>query len=153
MRVIKYIVIHCSATRENQYVTEADIEKWHSTRFKKIGGKHIGYHFLIYTDGTIVKTKNLEHMGQHVSGANSNSIGICYIGGLDKNGKSKDTRTPLQKAGLISVLVELRKILPSAKILGHRDFSPDKNGNGIIEPWEYVKDCPCFNAIPEYTHI
>jgi N-acetyl-anhydromuramyl-L-alanine amidase AmpD len=152
-RYIKYIVIHCSATKEGQRVTEADIEQWHSKRFKRIGGKHIGYHILIYADGTIVHTKKIEYTGQHVAGNNANSIGICYIGGLDKNGKARDTRTPRQKKALVKVLTDLKRDYPHAVICGHRDLSPDLNGNGIIEPQEYMKDCPCFNAIDEYKNI
>lgn len=153
MRIINEVDIHCSATKEGVWVDEATIEKWHSERFKKIGGKHIGYHVLVYLDGTVVQTKGLEYMGQHVSGSNQYSIGICYIGGLDKNGKPKDTRTPEQKASLIKVLLELKRSYPNIKIKGHRDHSPDLDGDGIIEPFEFLKACPCFDAIKEYKYI
>lgn len=151
--MITEITIHCSATKEGLWFEEKDIELWHSKRFKKIGGKHIGYHVLIYLDGTIVQTKGTEFIGQHVAGNNSKTIGICYIGGLDKNNKPKDTRTPEQKVSLISVLKELKKSYPNAQIKGHRDNSPDLNGNGIIEPFEFLKSCPCFDAITEYKNI
>ena len=108
---------------------------------------------LVYLDGTIVQTKSFELIGQHVAGSNSNSIGICYIGGLDKNGKGKDTRTPEQKESLLKQLKSLKKTYPNATILGHRDFSPDKDGDGIIEPWEFMKECPCFNAKTEYSKL
>jgi N-acetyl-anhydromuramyl-L-alanine amidase AmpD len=152
-RYIQHIVIHCSATKEGKNVTEADIERWHAARFRRIGGKHTGYHILVYTDGTVVYTKGLQHIGQHVAGKNANSIGVCYIGGLDKSGNPKDTRTPEQKKALVRLLKYLRKDYPHAEILGHRDFSPDTNRNGLIEPWEYLKACPCFNAKEEYKAI
>lgn len=153
MRKIKYIVVHCSATKEGQWYEEADIERMHAKRFQKIGGKHIGYHVLIYLDGTVVQTKGTEFIGQHVSGHNQDSIGVCYIGGIDAKGKGKDTRTPEQKKALLSVLRELKKSYPDAVICGHYDFSPDTNGNGKVDPWEKIKECPCFDAKSEYSNI
>lgn len=154
MRNIKVAVIHCSATPEFRDLKESDIERMHSTRFKKIGGKHIGYHYLILLDGAVIKTKGHEHIGQHVAGANSETIGICYIGGLDKAGKKgKDTRTMAQKHSMHKLLIDLKEQYPELKIRGHRDYSPDKNGNGIIEPFEFMKECPCFDARKEYQHI
>ena len=153
MREITEIDVHCSATVEGNNIKEATIESWHKKRFKKIGGKHIGYHVLVYLDGEIVKTKSYEFIGQHVAGANSNSIGVCYIGGLDKKLKPKDTRTPAQKEALIKVLTQLKHMFPKAVIKGHRDHSPDLDGDGIIEPFEFLKSCPCFDAMTEYKHI
>ena len=88
-----------------------------------------------------------------MSGQNSRSIGICYVGGLDANGKGADTRTPEQKEALIWLLSRLACMFPDATIKGHRDYSPDLNGDGIIEPWEYIKECPCFDAAIEYSNI
>lgn len=149
MRRIDYIVLHCSATRKGQKVTVKDIEKWHRDR----GFRTIGYHYVIYEDGTIVPGRPLDQVGAHVTGYNANSVGICYIGGLNKQGKAEDTRTPEQKASLLELLRELRGRFPMAAIAGHRDFSPDKNGNGVIEPFEYIKQCPCFDAKVEYKSL
>ena len=91
--------------------------------------------------------------GAHCTGHNTHSIGICYIGGLSANGKCKDTRTEKQKKALLNLLTNLRKLYPKAKIIGHRDTSPDKNGNGIIEPKEWVKECPSFDAKTEYKKV
>ena len=52
-----------------------------------------------------------------------------------------------------ALLKELRNRYPEAKIMGHRDISPDKNHNGVVDPWERIKECPCFDAIPEYADI
>lgn len=149
MRKIKYIVLHCSATKEGQKVTVADVDRWHKAR----GFRKIGYHYLIYLDGSIHTGRDLEEVGAHVSGSNSNSIGICYVGGLDAAGKGKDTRNEQQKAALFFLLQKLKERFPDARIVGHRDFSPDKNGNGIIEQFEFMKECPCFNAITEYKNV
>ena len=88
-----------------------------------------------------------------VVAAESLGIGICYIGGLNADGKPKDTRTEEQKASLFFLLQQLREQFPDAMICGHRDFSPDLNGDGIIEPWEWMKACPCFDAIDEYQSL
>ena len=149
MREIKYIVLHCSATKEGQRVTVEQIDKWHKAR----GFRKIGYHYLIMLDGEICKGRDLAEIGAHVAGSNANSIGICYVGGLDAAGKPKDTRTEQQKAAMFYLLQQLREQFPKAQILGHRDFSPDRNGNGIIEPWEGMKACPCFDAIKEYKNL
>jgi len=149
VRRIDEIVIHCTATREGQPVTVEDITSWH----KKRGFTTIGYHYVIDLDGNILNGRDVDKSGAHVENRNSHSIGIVYVGGLDKNGKGKDTRTDKQKAALLSLLLDLRKMYPKAKILGHRDCSPDKNHNGIIEKWEWLKECPCFSAIDEYRKI
>ncbi|MDD4728576.1 MAG: N-acetylmuramoyl-L-alanine amidase [Dysgonamonadaceae bacterium] len=145
MRKINKIIIHCSATKEGQNFTTDDIDRWH----KKRGFAKIGYHFVIYLDGSVHKGRDISEVGAHVQGQNSNSIGICYIGGLDVNGKSKDTRTDAQKTSLVKLVAELKAQFPNTTILGHRDYSPDLNGNGIIEPWEWMKDCPCFDVSKE----
>ena len=150
MRKIKVAVVHCSATPEGRDLKEKDIEAMHKVRFKKIGGKHIGYHHVILLDGTDIQTKHYDFIGQHVAGANSETVGICYIGGLDKNLKPKDTRTEAQKKALEFRLKELVKQFPGLKIRGHRDYSPDLDGDGIIEPFEFLKVCPCFDARNEY---
>ena len=91
--------------------------------------------------------------GAHAKGYNAHSIGIAYEGGLDANAQPTDTRTPQQKQTLIALLRQLRNTYPATRICGHRDLSPDLNGNGVIEPQEYIKMCPCFNAANEYAAL
>ena len=74
------------------------------------------------------------------------SIGICYEGGLDSKGRPKDTRTEWQKHSLRVLVLTLLKDYPECRVCGHRDLSPDRNENGEIEPEEWVKACPCFDA-------
>lgn len=145
MRTINKLIIHCSATKAEQKITVADIEKWHKAR----GFKKIGYHYVIYLDGSIHKGREISEIGAHVQGQNSNSIGICYVGGLDATGKPKDTRTETQKTALRNLVQELKQQFPKVEILGHRDYSPDRNGDGIIEDWEWLKACPCFDVKQE----
>lgn len=146
MRKINKIIIHCSATKEGQKVTVADITSWHKAR----GFKTIGYHYVIDLDGNVHKGRDESVIGAHVTGQNSNSIGICYIGGLDMFGKAKDTRTPLQKEALKKLVSDVCSRYDIKEIKGHRDYSPDKNGNGIIEPSEWLKECPCFDVQTEF---
>ena len=149
-REVTDIVIHCSATAEGKNYRAEDIDMWHKQR----GFKGIGYHFVIDIYGTIEKGRPLSEIGAHVKGHNKCSIGICYIGGLDKSGNAKDTRTDEQRRSLRILLQELVKAIPSINnIVGHRDFSLDKNGNGVIDKHERLKECPCFDAIPEYRDI
>lgn len=149
MREIKHIVIHCSATKEGMFFDSENIDNWH----KKKGWSGIGYHYVVLLDGMLEKGRKDEKIGAHVKGFNSNSIGVVYIGGLDKKGKPKDTRTDLQKESLKELLKRLKWMYPKAEILGHRDFSPDLNKNGIIEKNEFIKACPCFDAKKEYENV
>ena len=146
---IDYLVVHCTATKENQHITVEDVRKWHTNK----GWSDIGYHYLIYLDGTIKKGREDNKQGAHVKGYNKHSLGICYVGGVDKDLKAKDTRTEAQKEALCYLLKELKEFYPNAEIKGHRDFSKDLNNNGVIEPFEWSKMCPCFDAINEYDYI
>lgn len=96
MRQINKIIMHCTASREGQPLTVADIDKMHRAR----GWNGIGYHYVVYADGSVHKGRSVEKAGAHVSGHNADSIGICYVGGLDGSGNPKDTRTEVQKAAI-----------------------------------------------------
>lgn len=147
MRKIRLIVVHCSATKVTSNYTAQQMERDHKAR----GFNSAGYHFYIPKSGNRIALRPLEMIGAHVTGFNSESIGVCYEGGLDAVGKPADTRTKEQKEQLLLLLKELKAIYPDAKIVGHRDLSPDKNKNGIIEPHEWIKLCPCFDAKEEYA--
>ncbi len=134
MRKINLIVIHCSATREDRMLTPDDLELQHRRR----GFNGIGYHYYIRKDGTVCLTRAIERIGAHVKGFNSESIGICYEGGLDCRGRPADTRTPEQHAALRLLIHQLKEKFPGCRVCGHRDLSPDRNGNGEIEPEEWI---------------
>jgi N-acetylmuramoyl-L-alanine amidase len=155
-RSVDLIVIHCSATRESQDYTEKDLLRDHRAR----GFSKIGYHRYIRKDGTVIVGRDFSEVGAHVEGHNAHSIGICYEGGLDdrstaKKSLAKDTRTQAQKEAMIKLIKEAIEYssFNVKRIVGHRDLSPDKNGNGVVEPNEWVKMCPCFEAIPEYKYL
>ena len=142
MREIKFIVIHCSATREDHPFTEHDLKIAHRLR----GFDGIGYHFYVRRNGDIKSTRQVERVGAHARGYNTNSIGICYEGGLDCHGIAQDTRTEWQRHSLRVLVRALKMDYPEAQIVGHRDLSPDLNGNGEVEPMEWTKECPCFEV-------
>lgn len=142
-RVIKELIVHCTASQEWVDLTVDQIRSMH----KKNGWSDIGYHYVIYRDGSIHNGRNVNISGAHCEGHNSISIGIVYVGGLDKNGKAKDTRTDAQKASLTSLLKNLKKLYPNAKIMGHRSVW------GENTPSKWKKQCPCFNAVAEYANL
>ena len=154
MKTIDAIVIHCSATRAGQDVRAADIDKWHKER----GFARIGYNYVIDLDGTVEVGRPLTMDGAHcntsgLSGLsyNKHSIGICYVGGLDVFGNPADTRTPEQKQALTELVYKLMDEHPGiVEVIGHRDASPDKNGDGVISRNEWIKQCPCFDVKSEF---
>lgn len=148
-RTITDIVIHCTASKTDRDYTAGDIRRMH----KQIGWADIGYHYVVRLDGTIEPGRDVDTVGAHVRGHNAHSIGVVYVGGLGNDGKPCDTRTENQKNALLNLLLMLRRLYPNARISGHRDFSPDKNGDGIISPCEWIKDCPCFDAKREYARV
>lgn len=147
MRHIKYIAVHCTAGSQKQSIEDLRAE------FRRKGWKNPGYHFVVKPDGGIVQMLDEEKVSNGVKGYNSVSINVAYIGGIDAQGKATDNRTEAQKHSLENLLRILRGKYPKAVIQGHRDFSPDLNGNGKIEKCEWIKACPCFDAKEAYAHI
>lgn len=151
-RAIDRIVIHCTATRAGRPYTVADIDRDHRARgFGAGASRPCGYHYVILPDGRVQPGRREDEVGAHAAGFNSRSIGIVYVGGLGADGRATDSRTPAQKAALAALVraVAARYRVPPARITGHRDLSPDKNGNGRVEPSEWTKQCPCFDVRPE----
>ena len=141
-----YIVIHCSATREDREFTENQVNESHVAR----GFGKWGYHYYIRKEGRVVKMRAENEIGAH---DNRCSIGICYECGLDRNGKAKDTRTNAQKKAMRELVADICKRYEIVDVLGHRDTSPDKDGNGIVERWEWLKECPCFEVKDEFVNF
>lgn len=156
MKTIDSIIIHCSATRAGQDLRAKDIDRMHRQR----GFVQIGYNFVIDLDGTVENGRPLSIDGAHCNtkgfskeSYNKHSVGVCYIGGLDANGKPADTRTEAQKNSLRDLIAKLCKEYSIIELLGHRDTSPDLNGNGEVEPTEYIKACPCFDVRSEFSNF
>ena len=135
MRKIDYIIIHCSATKEGIDWKAKDIDQWHKQR----GFNKIGYHYVIDLDGTVETGRDENETGAHCVGYNKSSIGICYIGGLDRNLCPKDTRTDKQKEALWNLVIKLLAKYPNANVYGHNEFAK--------------KACPCFNVKKEFESV
>lgn len=148
-RIITDIIIHCTASQPCADLSADDIRRMHKAQ----GWSDIGYHYVVRLDGTVEEGRDVDIIGAHVSGFNKHSIGVVYVGGMDMQRRPKDTRTENQKNALLLLMMDLRKLYPNARIRGHRDFSPDKNGNGVIEPTEWIKQCPCFDAEAEFRRV
>lgn len=136
MRKVNEIIVHCTATAEGKDFKVEDIDRWHKAK----GWNCIGYHKVVYLDGSVHQGRPDSKIGAHCFGHNNNSIGVAYVGGVASDGKTpKDTRTPQQKTSLVKLLTELKHKYPEAAIRGHRDFT--------------AKACPSFDATNEYKNI
>lgn len=139
---IRFLTIHCSATPEGRDVKAETINQWDIAKFGQIS-----YHWVIELDGRMRRTLSDNEKGAHVGKRNTGNIGICYVGGLTVDARgAKDTRTPAQKTAMLTLCRTYRGRHPDIVIKGHRDWSPDLDGDGIIEPNEWIKQCPCFDV-------
>ena len=135
-RKINEIIVHCTATAEGKDFKVSDIDRWHRAK----GWDGIGYHQVVYLDGSVHPGRPMYKVGAHCLGHNQNSIGVVYVGGVASDGKTpKDTRTKEQKVALRKLLTDLKRLYPGATIHGHRDFAN--------------KACPSFDATSEYKDI
>ena len=134
-RNISMIIVHCSATPEGKDVSVESIRSAHKAQ----GWSDIGYHYVITLSGDVKQGRNVDLIGAHCQGKNTNSIGVCYVGGVGKDGKPKDTRTERQRIQLKQLLIQLLILYPGARIYGHRDFAN--------------KACPSFDATKEYKEL
>lgn len=129
MRKITEIIVHCSATAEGQDFRAADIDRWHRQK----GWSGCGYHYVVCLDGTVERGRPDAEPGAHCYGHNMRSIGVCYIGGVDAQGRAKDTRTVQQKMALRRLVQDLLHRYPGATVHGHCEFAR--------------KACPSFDVL------
>ena len=130
MLPIRYLTIHCAATPEGRDVKAATIDDWDRAKFGQVS-----YHGVIELDGTYVVGLPDTKKGAHVGGKNTGNIGICYVGGMDKQMKKpKDTRTDAQKATMRRIVIQYRAKYPGIVVRGHRDWP------GV------AKACPSFDV-------
>lgn len=158
MRHIDKIIIHCSSTPQGRHVTVGQIDSWHRQR----GFRSIGYHYVVYLDGSVHKGRKESEIGAHCSGCNANSIGVCYIGGLAADGKTPaDTRTDSQKDALSRLVAELKSRYPSATVHGHNQltctrlrhspgFNPQTCVQNCVACRYSAKACPSFDVKAEF---
>lgn len=132
-RKIDKIIIHCAATPEGRDVKTETIKSWH---IKGNGWSDIGYHFVIELDGVVKTGRPLHRTGAHTRGENIGSIGVCYVGGIDKDKNPKDTRTEAQRMAMDKLINSLKMDYPEASVHGHNEFA--------------AKACPSFDVSKEY---
>ena len=145
---ITRIVVHCSATKPDQDIGAHEIDEWHRDPKKHppSGWAMIGYHAVIRRDGTVEGGRPLDMVGAHAFGHNLYTLAVCIVGGLDPNGNPEDNFTLEQYRSLGMLLKNWRMAFHNVNdVCGHRDLSKDIDGDGVIEPWEWMKDCPCVD--------
>ena len=132
MRDLNRIILHCSATKEGRDYAVETIRKWHTDpKPKGRGWSDTGYHYVIHLDGSVSQGRPLDRSGAHTKGHNADTVGICYIGGIDKEGKPNDTMTPEQNKAFRMLVLSLRTLFDAdMTIHGHNEFS--------------AKACPSF---------
>lgn len=140
MRDINAIVIHCSATPDGDARFTRD---WIDAEHRKPkngrpGWQSIGYHWVVHVDGSVHAGRPEDAIGAHVEGNNARTIGVCMIGTA--------RFTAAQWDSLRALVEDLKERYPAAIVCGHRDYSPDLNGDGLIDPWEWFKVCPGFDV-------
>ena len=138
VKSVRWIIVHCSASREDRDYTVEQMLRDHKAR----GFRTIGYHFYIRRNGEVTQHRHLLEVGAHCRPYNRCSIGICYEGGLDANGKPKDTRTIAQRGSLVALLIKLKKQFPKAFIRGHNEM-----------PGATPKSCPNFKPSKEFAYL
>jgi N-acetylmuramoyl-L-alanine amidase len=122
-RPVTELIWHCAATPEGKDFTVKDIDAWHKAR----GWSKIGYHFVIYRDGTIKAGRPVDEVGAHVQNRNAGTIGACYIGGVDARGRNpKDTRTAAQRAAMLWLTKQLAATYGLKIISGHNQYNKGK---------------------------
>ncbi len=134
MRPINEIIIHCTGTVPSNSTTVESVRRYHVNHN---GWKDIGYHYLIYLDGSIHQGRPIDQAGAHCKNHNQKTIGVCYVGGLDEKKKAKDTRTEAQKKALHHLVDSLKTAFPTiTKVSGHYMYDN--------------KPCPCFDVRAEF---
>lgn len=146
----KRITVHCSGSRKGRSMTMNELRSFHtSPKPHGRGWSDIGYHFVIDLFGNVHTGRPITRQGAGVKGHNKDTVHICLIGGLDRNGKPAFTYSDRQMEALFKHILHLDDTYPSldlANTRGHRDYSPDRDGDGKIGPHEYIKQCPCFDV-------
>lgn len=142
-RTTDYIVVHCSASPPKVDVGAKEIRQWHRAK----GWVDIGYHKVIRRDGRVEDGRPIDVVGAHVENHNSNSVGICLVGGIDDKGRPEDNFTRSQFHSLALLLTELRTKYPNAEILGHRDFPGVKKACPSFDVRSWLKTVPAVDDV------
>ena len=146
MRPINSIIIHCSATRVDEDLTEQQLEAAHIAR----GLSECGFHYYVRYSGLVVSMRDLDTVGEHCPGHDEGSDGICYEGGVNCFGEPADTRSFHQKCSIRALIRCLQSDFPNCHIYGCRELSTYFNCNGKIHRDSYEKLSPCYSVAAEF---
>ena len=135
MRKLTRIILHCTATPEGRHVDVDTIRSWH----KKRGWSDIGYHYVIYPDGSVHAGRDVAKVGAHVVGHNADTIGVVYVGGTDAGGKAKDTMNAAQETAFVNLVKHLRDQYGPLTLHGHNEYA--------------AKACPSFNVKQKFEWL
>ena len=135
MRKLDRIILHCTATPEGRHVDVDTIRVWHKAR----GWSDVGYHFIIYVDGSVHAGRAVEKTGAHVSGHNATTIGVVYVGGTDAAGKAKDTMNAAQETAFVNLVKHLRDQFGPLTLHGHNEYA--------------AKACPSFKVKDKFKWL
>lgn len=145
MAKLQYLVIHCTATPEGRKVSAADIRRWHTSPVSK-GGRgwsRVGYTDIIHLDGSVERLHNNNddsnvdafEVTNGSKGYNTISRHIVYVGGVDKAGKPKDTRTDAQKQAMEEYVKAFHAKHPDVKIIGHNEIAAKACPSFDVQKW------------------
>jgi N-acetylmuramoyl-L-alanine amidase len=135
VRKLDRIILHCTATPEGRHVSVDTIRVWHKAR----GWSDVGYHFIIYVDGSVHAGRAVEKTGAHVSGHNATTIGVVYVGGTDAAGKAKDTMNAAQETAFVNLVKHLRDEYGPLTLHGHNEYA--------------AKACPSFKVKDKFKWL
>ena len=133
MRKLDRIILHCTATPEGRHVDVDTIRVWHKAR----GWSDVGYHFIIYIDGSVHSGRDVSKTGAHVAGHNATTIGVVYVGGTDAAGKAKDTMNAAQETAFVNLVKHLRDEYGPLTLHGHNEYA--------------AKACPSFKVKDKFA--
>jgi N-acetylmuramoyl-L-alanine amidase len=136
VRKLDRIILHCTATPEGRHVSVDTIRKWH---VNDRGWRDIGYHFVIYLDGSVHVGRPIEQSGAHTSGHNATTIGVVYVGGCDAKMKAKDTMNAAQETAFVNLVKHLRDQYGPLTLHGHNEYA--------------AKACPSFKVKDKFKWL
>jgi hypothetical protein len=146
MKNITHIVVHYSATNEDQEITRNDIDRMHKAR----GWKGIGYHFFYRLNGMEEIGRPITEVGAHVGGQNRGKIGLCYAGGTKKEfgpDKGFNTLNLAQEKALIQRIRMLKSAFPAAKVVGHKDLAATQCPGFNVQDWWTKVEASNYNPV------
>lgn len=159
-----YVVWHCTASPPSCDYHAADIKHLHTAPKDEViqwgpyelrgkSWRDIGYARVVCRDGLVEQGRGLDEVGAHVKGFNRISVGLVMVGGVDEDGQPEDNFTDAQWTAFMIQSIDMRGRYPAATQLGHRDLSPDANGDGVIDRHDWLKACPCFDVKTKFEEL